>query len=292
MQLNPFEVTTPPRPAATVILLREAAGELEVFLLKRHGLSDVLGGAFVFPGGKIDAADGELDMERFLDRGEVQLQDSLHEPSADSLGAVSLYVGALRELFEECGVLLAHGATAEHALQANQLLREGYGFNEMLGLLALKLQSQALLPWSRWITPKLPSVTNKRFDTRFFVSVLPANQAALHDNRETTASVWITPRKALESYWDGVMEFAPPQIMSLVQLSHFGSIAQVLAHAARTQPPLIAPEPFEHEGLRSVAYPGDPRHPLQQRVMPGPTRLVFRNQRFEPPDGFDSLFLP
>ena len=291
MQLNPFDVTTPPRPAATVILLRAAAGAFEVFMLKRHGLSDVLGGAYVFPGGKIDVADGELDMERFLDRSELQLQDSLHEPAVDSLGAVSLYVGALRELFEECGVLLAHGATAEHALQANQLLREGYGFNEMLGLLALKLQCAALLPWSRWITPKVSSVSTKRFDTRFFVSVLPANQAALHDNRETTASVWITPRKALESYWAGAMEFAPPQIMSLVQLSHFGGVEQVLAHASGSKPPLIAPEPFEHGGLRHVAYPGDPHHPVQQRVMPGPTALVFRNQRFEPPDGFDSLFL-
>ena len=291
MQLNPSDVTTPPRPAATVILLRAAAGAFEVFMLKRHGLSDVLGGAYVFPGGKIDAADGELDMERFLDRSELQLQDSLHEPAVDSLGAVSLYVGALRELFEECGVLLAHGATAEHALQANQLLREGYGFNEMLGLLALKLQCAALLPWSRWITPKVSSVSTKRFDTRFFVSVLPANQAALHDNRETTASVWITPRKALESYWAGAMEFAPPQIMSLVQLSHFVGVEQVLAHASGNKPPLIAPEPFAHDGQRHVAYPGDPHHPVQQRVMPGPTRLVFRNQRFEPPDGFDSLFL-
>ena len=290
MQLHPLEVTTPPRAAATVILLRESQRELEVFMLKRHGLSDVLGGAYVFPGGKIDSADGELDLGRFLDRSEAQLQDSLQEPAPDSFGAVSLHVGALRELFEECGVLLAEGATAEHTLQASQLLREGYGFNEMLGLLALKLQTAALLPWSRWITPKVSSVSTKRFDTRFFVTALPASQAALHDNRETTASVWITPRRALDSYWAGAMELAPPQIMSLVQLSHFQTLAQALGHAARTRPPLIAPEPFEDEGLRTVAYPGDPRHPLQQRVMPGPTRLVFRNQRFEPPDGFDSLF--
>ncbi len=290
MELNSFKVTTEPRPAATVILLRESAGELEVFMLKRHGLSDVLAGAYVFPGGKIDAADGELDMERFVDRSEAQLQERLHEPIPDGLGAASLHVGALRELFEECGVLLAEGATADHALRASELLREGYGFNEALGLLALKLQTSALLPWSRWITPKVSSVSHKRFDTRFFVSALPASQGALHDNRETTASVWMTPRRALESYWAGAMEFAPPQLMSLAQLSHFRTVSEALGHAARTHPPLIAPEPFEECGLRTVAYPGDPRHPQAQRVIPGPTRLVFRNRRFEPPDGFESLF--
>ena len=100
----------------------------------------------------------------------------------------------------------------------------------------------------------------------------------------------MTPRSALESYWAGAMELAPPQIMSLAQLSHFRSSADALAHAARTRPPLIAPEPFEEGGMRTVTYPGDPRHSVRQRVIPGPTRLVFRNQRFEPPDGFDSLF--
>ncbi len=290
MEMNTHEVTTPIRPAATVMLLRDVGPGLEVFLLKRHGLSDVLAGAHVFPGGKIDVHDGELSVERHLDRPEHELASSLGETAAHQQSALSLYVGALREVFEECGVLFALGATARDAARGQGLLREGHAFDEMLALLSLRLHSSALLPWSRWITPRVPTVTNKRFDTRFFVSALPSGQSARHDNREATDSVWMTPRAALQSYWQGEIDFAPPQIMSLAQLSHFSRVADVLHHARSNPPPLIAPEPVLDQGLRTVCYPGDPMHPVRQRAMPGPTRLVFRNKRFEPPMGFDSLF--
>jgi 8-oxo-dGTP pyrophosphatase MutT (NUDIX family) len=290
MELNLQEVTSPIRPASTVMLLRDASDGVEVFLLKRHGLSDVLAGAFVFPGGKVDPTDGDLSIERHLDRQEHELALSLGEPEPSNLSALSLYVGAMREVFEECGVLFAEGATAQDAERGQSLLREGHAFDEMLALLSLRLQTRCLLPWSRWITPKVPTVTNKRFDTRFFVSALPQHQAATHDNREATDSAWMTPYRALRSYWDGEIDFAPPQIMSLAQLSHFPSVQAVLDFARTHPPPLIAPEPVVVDGLRTVCYPGDVRHPVQQRALPGPTRLVFRNKRFEPPDGFESLF--
>ena len=290
MEMNLHEVTTPVRPAATVMLLRDGAAGLQVFLLKRHGLSDVLGGAYVFPGGKVDGRDAELDVHRHLDRPEHELARSLAEPLPDSLSALGLYVGAIREVFEECGVLFALGATAADAQRGQSLLREGHAFDEMLALLSLRLHTRNLLPWSRWVTPKVPTVTNKRFDTRFFVSALPMHQTAQHDNREATDSAWMTPRDALQSYWQGDIEFAPPQIMSLAQLSHFAAVADVLEFARANPPPLIAPEPSLQDGLRTVSYPGDALHPVRRRALPGPTRLVYRNKRFEPPDGFESLF--
>lgn len=290
MELNSDIVSGPARPAATVIMLRDGLSGLEVFLLKRHGLSNVLGGAFVFPGGKVDPQDAELDMATYLDQSPAALHSSLNEPDIDPLTAAGLYVAAVREVFEESGILFAHGATAEHAAQATALAREGLAFDAVLARLQLRLHTQRLAPWSRWVTPVMPSVTNKRFDTRFFVAAVPPGQIALHDNFEATESIWLTPRSALEQYRDGLIVLAPPQIMTLAHLTRFTDVPQALAAARSRQPPVIQPGPFEHEGSRVVCYPGDERHPVAERAMPGPTRLWFRGKKFEPIDGFESLF--
>lgn len=286
MELNREIVTTPPRAAATVVMLRDTPQGLEVFLMRRHGKSDVLGGAYVFPGGKVDAADAELDMAVHLDQSPETLHTSLNETDIDPLTAAGLYVAAMREAFEESGVLFAQGSLDDFA--AN--LHAGCSFNATLARMALCLQTRHLVPWSRWITPTSPSVTNKRFDTRFFVASVPSGQVARHDDFETTESVWLRPRAALEQYWVGQIDLAPPQIMSLAHLSRYADVAGVLDAARRVGPHLIQPEPFEHEGTRVICYPGDERHSVRERAMPGPTRLRYRNKRFEPDGGFEALF--
>jgi 8-oxo-dGTP pyrophosphatase MutT (NUDIX family) len=291
MELNLETVSTPPRPAATVVLLRDAAAGLEVFLMKRHGLSDVLGGAYVFPGGKVDAADAELDMVAHGDQPPSALHAALGEPGIGEATAGALYVAALREAFEESGVLFAHGGpSSQAAAQAASLLRAGHAFNAVLAQLALRLQTLAILPWSRWITPVRPSVMNKRFDTRFFVAAVPAGQVARHDNFETTESIWLSPREALLQYWSGQIELAPPQIMSLAHLARHQGVDSVLAAARARRPPVIQPESFDEEGERMICYPGDERHTVREPALPGPTRLFYRNQRFEPLCGFEGLF--
>ena len=290
MELNSEVVTTPPRAAATVVMLRDAAEGLEVFLLKRHGLSDVLGGAYVFPGGKVDRLDAGLDMAARLDQPPQQLHTDLNEHDIDALTAASLYVAALREVFEESGVLFAQDASAKHAARASALLREGCAFDEVLSRMALRLQTRSVVPWSRWITPRVPSVMNKRFDTRFFVSAVPLDQIARHDNHEATESVWLRPRAALEQYRDGHIELVPPQIMSLAHLSRHATVQSVLLEARSRRPPLIQPESFEHEGSRVICYPGDERHSVHEQALPGPTRLRYHNKRFEPMEGFEALF--
>ena len=292
MELNRDIVTTPLRAAATVVMLRDTPSGLEVFLMQRHGLSDVLGGAYVFPGGKVDAADGELDMAAHLDQPLTVLHAGLNEPDISERTAGGLYVAAVREAFEESGVLMAQGPAGQgvDCDRAGALLREGEGFNAMLAALGLRLQTRQLVPWTRWITPTSPSVMNKRFDTRFFVAAVPDGQVAVHDDHETTASVWLSPRRALQAYWDDQIALAPPQIMSLAQLSHHGSVASVVAQARGRLPPVIAPEPFDLEGGRMICYPGDARHSIGAPAMPGPTRLYYRNKRFEPDGGFASLF--
>ena len=294
MELNSEIVHTPPRDAATVVMLRNspngAPSGLEVFLLKRHGLSDVLGGAYVFPGGKLDLADSELDMPTHLDQSLTDLHAALFEPATDALTAAALHVAAVREAFEESGILFAQGASAAHAAQATDLLRTGRAFDEVLAEMGLRLQTRSLVPWSRWITPKVPTVTNKRFDTRFFLAEVPTDQVAQHDNIEATESVWLSPRMALTQYRDGHIELAPPQIMSLAHLSRYASVNEAMDAARKRPPPLIEPEPFMHEGGRVICYPGDERHSVRERALPGPTRLRYVNKRFEPEGGFETMF--
>lgn len=289
MELNRTVIETPPRDAATVVMLRDAPGGLEVFLLKRHSASDVLGGAYVFPGGKIDAEDAALIPQ--LDQPLAALHGALGEPGTAAELAASCYVAALREAFEESGVLYAHDASAQQVAQATALLREGHGFAEVLTRLGLKLDTRSVLPWSRWVTPRMASISSRRFDTRFFVAAVPAVQTARHDNHEATESVWVAPRAALEQYRDGHIDLAPPQIMSLAHLARHASVASVLTEARGKSPALVQPEPFDDEnGVRVLCYPGDPRHSVSVRALPGPTRLRYGKKRFEPEDGFEALF--
>ena len=290
MELNSQTVSTPARAAATVVVLRDGNHGLEVLLIQRHSQSDVLGGAHVFPGGKVDADDTGMEALALLDQAPAALHGRLGEPDLSAVEAAAIFVAAAREAFEESGILLTNNASAEQLKQAREKMLAGNSFATVLAETGLRLASNALLPWSRWITPKVASVMNKRFDTRFFVTAMPSQQMARHDDHEATASVWLTPRTALAWYWANQIELAPPQIMSLVALAGHSNVSSVLKAALAQSPPLIAPEPFEENGTRITCYPGDPRHSAPLQVLPGPTRLVYRNRRFEPEQGFDAFF--
>ena len=294
--INSDTVLTPPVPSATVIVVRDAPQGLEVLLVRRHGNSAVLGGVHVFPGGKLDAADRAVDPVA-LDRSAADCALGLNEPGLDAETALGLHVAALRETFEECGLLLGlplgqplgQVHRTDLALRVRELTAAGTGFAAALQQLGCAVSTASVLPWSRWITPRVPSVTNKRFDTRFFVAAAPHGQLAEHCAFEATEAVWMAPRLGLERYWAGEIDLAPPQIMSLCQLSHCRTAAAVM-DAARSRPPaLIEPEPFDEDGVRVICYPGDPAHSIAQRVWPGPTRLAYRNQRFEAEGGLAAL---
>jgi 8-oxo-dGTP pyrophosphatase MutT (NUDIX family) len=289
MELHIQPAPGPVRPAASVVMLRDGDSGLEVFLVKRHGLSDVLGGVHVFPGGKVDAQDAGLEMQTHVDLAPAALHAALGEPQLDPLQASALYVAALREVLEESGVLYAQAAGAREAATASRLLREGCTFGEVLTTMSLQLQAGLLQPWSRWITPVV-GVVRKRFDTRFFLAAVPDGQTPLHDGHEATDSLWLSPRTALRAYWERRIDLAPPQVMSLAHLSRHGSVAQALAEARGRLPPAVRPEPFEQDGMRIVCYPGDARHPVRERALAGPTRLYYRDRRFEPAEGFEAFF--
>ncbi|WP_028601304.1 NUDIX hydrolase [Ottowia thiooxydans] len=293
MELNSNVIDTPPRDAASLVMIRDGAQGLEVLLVRRHTDSSVLGGACVFPGGKLDAADSSADLLARLDRAPSELHARLGEPELSPTHAAALYVAAAREAFEEAGVLYQQVGNTEIATvdaTARASLNAGESFGTLLARLGLTLDTDALVPWSRWITPRRPSVMNKRFDTRFFLAVAPTDQTARHDNFETTETLWLTPRSALTEYKAGSIDLAPPQIMGLAHLAGFTTVAQARADALTRKPPLVEPESFEEDGTRVLCYPGDERHSVRERALPTPTRLVWKDKRFEPPGGFEAFF--
>jgi 8-oxo-dGTP pyrophosphatase MutT (NUDIX family) len=272
-----------PRDSATVVLLRDGAEGLEVFLLKRSGLSDSFGEAYVFPGGKVDAHDCSPAATGKLDVAAAGLMHQLGEPGQTEDVAAGLFVAALRELFEEAGVLLATGSTRPASLKPED-------WQAWVATPDAQLQASALRPWSRWVTPRMAALSKKRFDTRFFLALAPADQEASHDDFETTASIWLTPKEALQRYHRGEIDMAPPQIMSLAHLARYASAVDALHATQHQPPPCICPENFTLDGETILCYPGDPRHSVPTRALPGPTRLAIRNKRFVPVEGLESLW--
>lgn len=290
MELNKEEITTPPRPAATVVLLRDGDAGLEVLMIRRAAQSDVLGGAYVFPGGKLDAADSDIAVTQRIDALADDLHLALGEPNLDTTTAAALFVAAARETFEECGILMAHGVGQQGIELALQRAQEGRNFAQIIDELQLRIRTSGLVPWTRWITPRMAAVMTKRFDTRFFVAEVPEGATAQHDDHEATEAVWLQPRAALERYLNREIQLAPPQIQSLAHLARHTRAADVVAEAAKRLPPLIEPESFEEDGKRILVYPGDPKHSVPVRAMPGPTRLVHNKGLFLPEAGFEALF--
>jgi 8-oxo-dGTP pyrophosphatase MutT (NUDIX family) len=269
-----------PRAAATVLMLRDSELGPEAFLVRRHEQSNVHGGVYVFPGGKVDDEDCSCPAAH-LDQDPLALQLALNEEETDAQTAAGIYVAAVRETFEECGVLLARG---------KPIAAGSMGFSQAVRESQLMLCTTELLPWSRWITPEHSITPGRRFDTRFFVLRAPLHQSARHDDQETIDSVWLTPRAALERYWRGELALVPPQIMTLSHIARHTSVESILSEAGSRAPYAIRPAVHEIDGLRVMAYPGDPLHPSPVRVMPGPTRLTVVNGRLEPPGGFAAFF--
>ena len=289
MEENHEIITTPPVDAASVLLLRDSDEGLQVLLMRRHQASQVLGGAYVFPGGKLDAADHAPDVLPCLSEAPGQLCARLQENGLDAERAAGLFMAALREAFEECGVLAGQddGGPAM-AAQLRQALEQN-GWHDSVRRIGQPLRTEALLPWSRWITPRQPAVTNKRFDTRFFIARVCDDQVARHDDFETTDSVWLTPLQALSRYAAGEIELVAPQIMSLYELKAHRTVQSALDEARQRPPALIEPHPFDDAGQRVLSYPGDPCHPVPVRAMRGPTRLLLVRGRFIPVGGMSEL---
>lgn len=202
-----------PRLAATVMLLRDGAVGMEVFMIVRHQKSEFAGGALVFPGGRVDPEDHDLAADA-----------SVCAPLPGV--AAALRVAAIRETFEECGVLLARARGENTLISAERardivaahrpaMTRRERTFGAMLAAENLLLAPDTLTHFAHWITPEhVP----KRFDTHFFLAAAPQDQMALHDGHEAVDSIWITPQAAVDQSKAGTYTLVFPTQMNLQKL--------------------------------------------------------------------------
>jgi 8-oxo-dGTP pyrophosphatase MutT (NUDIX family) len=217
-----------PRPASTVILVREQEGLLQVYLLRRSAESSFFPGNYVFPGGGV----GSHDRDSAFWGGHVDL--SLGEIARRFGGGIDeeevlpYGVSAMRETFEEAGIFLGEGRTesgTEFADAARRRVSEGLPkgwLRERVERDSWVLGFSRLARWSHWITPE---AMHKRFDTRFFMAVMPPGQACSPDRKEMTHGVWLTPEQALARNLLGEIPLSPPTLVTLNELLPFASLA-------------------------------------------------------------------
>ena len=256
---SPHPTTVTPRLAATTLIVRDADAGLEVLMVRRSLQASFMPGAYVFPGGAVDGADGAAHHQAACDEAPARLTQRIGVVTEVGDQALAYAVAALRECFEECGLWL--GAPDHHAPAAGwATLRARLHAGETLAALAADaggpLATSALQPWSRWVTPVgLP----KRFDTLFFVARAPAGQVPEVDAGETTTLAWVHPPAALDALGRGEfpMEFAT--VSTVESLRPFASVAELLAHAAAQTrlPPLHPRLKLDAQGrISGVLVPG------------------------------------
>jgi 8-oxo-dGTP pyrophosphatase MutT (NUDIX family) len=266
----------PPRDAATVIVLRDGNCRIEVFCVRRHSRSSFLGGALVFPGGKVDEGDGA---EVWADRATTPAARAAAF-ATETMTARALCVAACRETLEEGALLPVDRPIADSEVVAiGQELAGGEPLDAVLGRRGLKLALAELVPWARWITPEAES---RRFDARFFLLPLPRGQVGRHDGRETTMSFWASPADILERAAHGEFFLAPPTSQTLALLASVRDVRSAVALAEQQCLSPICPRfvPGGAENPPYLALPGDPSHEIRERRTEGPTRYVLREGRF------------
>ncbi len=259
------------RPAATVMLVRDAEepasddSALEVLMVRRNLQSDFVGGVYVFPGGAVDPLDGGREAEA-LSQGRSDVEASILLGIEN--GGLAYWVAALRETFEEAGLLLAErpggppllgGDVEEEArfLAERALVNKGERrFLDICREERLQLLVGDVHYFAHWITPR---GSPRRYDTRFFVAAAPAGQQAAHDAGETIAETWISPRRALEGHRKGVFDIIFPTVRNLQAISRFATSAELLeaAQSASRSVPTIEPRVIaDGNGVR-ILLPGD-----------------------------------
>ena len=264
-----------PVQAATLILTRERAGRLQVYLLRRSSTSGYMPGSFVFPGGLLDPHDRDADFwGEHIDLTPGAVDRRLG--GEDGFDALGYAVAAVRETFEESRALLAgrrRPGQADYeeacALRSSCGAEHGW-FNRLAGDGGWVLSLSALWRWERWITP---AAMPRRFDTRFFVSTLPEGQRCLADSYETTEGIWIEPRDALEANLAGSVPLTPPGLVTLQELLSYPSWRNLRAAAAdRRWSAGIMPRLLSFPGSRQslILMPWDPQYDREAaEILPG-----------------------
>lgn len=262
----------PATPSASAIVVRDGPDGLEVFMLERHIETDFAGGALVFPGGKLEAQDTGIDPS--LTKGLAPDRLRAQVGARDDAEALGLVVSAVREAYEEAGVLFAVGPDGQPVdaatlrsdafLTARRRLAsrdDAYDWRPFLAQHGLVLDLGACVFFSWWVTPE---GLHRRYDTRFFVAQVPASQAEVlrHDDVEMTSSLWLRPQDALEAGRDGRFTVIYPTRKNLEALAGYPSAGALLTAAAagQTDRRRLQPVIVEVDGAPMVQHPdgGEP----------------------------------
>jgi 8-oxo-dGTP pyrophosphatase MutT (NUDIX family) len=268
-------MSVPARDAATVILVRDAPDEqgepgIEVCMLRRNLAAEFSAGAFVFPGGSVDAED-RGPAAAALCRGRTDAEASA-VLGVDS-GGLAFWVAAVRECFEEAGVMLAGtpddtspdgyspldtrdpGVARRLAAHRRALNGGRAGLVQVCEQENLVLAADNVHYVSHWITPEL---SPRRYDTRFFITAAPPGQVAEHDSGETIATVWVRPQAALAASAGDEVDLLPPTMANLRNIESFRSTDEVMAWARQvTGVPTVLPVVIIEDGHLLILRPGD-----------------------------------
>ncbi len=290
LDLDASREAVPPRDASTLVLLRDApGGGVEVFCVERNKKTGFMGGAVVFPGGKLDERDKDPAWSALATPPRPA---PAFAPDEDALRALA--IAACRETLEEAAILPLDGARLSHdellALRARvaRPSRDTPPKEHLLDAvraLGVRLDLAALHPAARWITPAAES---RRFDTRFYVARVAADERGLHDAHETMASFWARPAEVVRRFLAGELQLAPPTHRTLEILASAASVDAALAETAGACLEPICPRLVPHKDARgdtfALVLPGDPEHELRELRSPGKSRYVLRGDRFLPED--------
>ena len=253
------------RDAATVMLVRDADDGMEVFMLRRNLDSDFVGGAYVFPGGAVDEADRHTDLDAVC---KGRSDDQASAMLGVDRGGLAFWVAAIRESFEEAGVLLAAGTDGRVISFADPDVAARFNIHrkavdsgevrlvDVCRTEGLQLVVDRIHYFSHWITPV---GAPRRYDTRFFVAAAPEEQVPLHDDRETIANIWIRPADALERHRRGEFDLIFPTIKNLEAIGRFAAAEALLDAAAAVEvvPTVLPRIANDGRGVR-ILLPGDP----------------------------------
>ena len=241
-----------PKDSSTLVLLRRDNGpgaRFEVLMLRRHARSSFLPGTYVFPGGALEAADCADQMEGMCyGMKSLQARETI-DGASPPVKALGFFVAAIREAFEEAGILLAYREpphlvaigeedASRFAGYRRQVSQDPSSFATIIQEEGLLLATDKLSYFAHWITPHVSPI---RFDTRFFVAPAPPDQEALHDELETTDSVWISPQEAVEKRRRGEMAIPYPTYCNVRDLAQFSSVEAVISSTRGKEIPAIQP---------------------------------------------------
>ena len=254
---TPKKEPPPARPATTVLLLRpsrpgDAGSPLEVFMVVRHHAIDAFSGALVFPGGKLEEADGD-----------PQLRARCAGADKISAGELKFRIAGVREAFEECGILLARKRGQRNLIAAAdlkgieekwraKLTRDEASIVDLVEAEDLEIATDLMTPFAHWITPIFAP---KRFDTWFYLAEAPEDQLALHDGSESVDSVWIGAQEAIDEASAGKRTLVHATTKNLELLAEGGTVTGALSQASERKIVTVQPWVEQRDGKRFLHIP-------------------------------------